>query len=86
MVSPYIAISFGQSTMTGHSLTWKTNHQPDYVMIRQADNWFCSDFLQYISSVGVTVNLACWYFCQLSNGIGTLRRFALVRNLVFIQD
>jgi hypothetical protein len=46
---------------------------------------FVTHLLQFVSSVGVIVNLACWYFCKFSSSIGTLR-FVLVIKVTFIQD
>jgi hypothetical protein len=52
--------------------------QLDHVMDRQPESWLYVAFLQFVSSVGVTVNLMCWYFWKFGVSVGTLKWFAFI--------
>lgn len=57
--------------LTENDMAWKTI-QLGRATGRQAQNWLQDAFLQFVSSVGITVILVCWYFWKSGVIVGTL--------------
>lgn len=73
-IAPFVCYYFIDQ-LTEYDMAWKTI-QLGHATGRQAQSWLQDAFLQFVSSVGVTVNLVCWYFWKFGVSVGTLKWFA----------
>lgn len=80
-IIPFVCYCFIDQ-LTENYMAWKTI-QVGHATSRQAKSWFQDALLQFVSSVGVTLNLVCWYFWKFGISVGTLNSPLKLQKVAF---